>query len=371
MRSRKSRQDRRWNLIAGMIGAVVALGILYLFTEGTIFPEISGLGPWLGASLGASIGAGLTYILTRHYRREEDNQRRQALAAMLLYELQALEQTLTDIRRKLEPLGNTEITPFQTRIYDQAGANVLLFRSKTVLALMAFYGLVYELREMLADVKGIPEAALKLSQEIGQSLDAVQLQQQLEMQRLAAQGDAYSTILEGLSSRRLQYEKLQIDLQKYMASYRIAPTRHRQVHQQAILAAKAIQNVAQQLQEVEGGEGPPVLQFPVPAKPWIDHVDTKAMGDSPAISGWSSTEFSLPDWPRPTFKHSNLWAERARCTLCQHIMPAWHAKTGERDSQMLLTHLYEKAHRNGFEIFEAIDDKDTPVTGPHGSEKTG
>src|SRR5882724_7092354 len=91
LKSRRARQRQGWYLIAWVIGALVVLGSLYLVIEGTISSNVVGLAPWFGAAIGAS----LAYLLTRQQRREEDSQRRGALATLLLHELQLLEQALT------------------------------------------------------------------------------------------------------------------------------------------------------------------------------------------------------------------------------------------------------------------------------------
>lgn len=150
----KSREDRRREargLGLGMLGTVAALLVLYMLVEGTPTSGTAGLGPVIGASLGASVA----YILTRHQRRQEDDQRRRALATGLLSEIRFLERLLRDITTAVIPgePGDEMIEPYRTTVYDSAGANLLLFSRDTVHDLDALYQLVHRLREELQEIR--------------------------------------------------------------------------------------------------------------------------------------------------------------------------------------------------------------------------
>jgi len=360
LKSRRARQRQGWYLIAWVIGALVVLGSLYLVIEGTISSNVVGLAPWFGAAIGAS----LAYLLTRQQRREEDSQRRGALATLLLHELQLLEQALTDIRRELEPAGRKEVPPFQTMIYDQAGTTLLLFKSETIYALRSFYSQVYDLRKVLTEIRARPQVIQKATQDLYMRYIMVkEIGQTLRTQ--TADSDTGVTQLMDWNIpqtwSKMRARKKELHPANNFSDFYTDWTEHWHVHEQAISAATAIQPVAQQL-TAEGGEWPVATPFLV--KTWF--IDW--LFESP-----NSTEHSLPNWPAPAFKHSNLWAERARCMFCGHIIPAWHAKTGQVDNQMLFTHWAERhwgKEESNFK-FEAIDDTGTKLTGPHGSEKAG
>jgi hypothetical protein len=142
-RETRQREARDWGL--WLLGAVAALLALSVLVEETPLSGTAGLGPVIGASL----GAGVAYMLTRRQRRQEDDQRRRALATGLLSEIRLLEPGLRDIHGDTTAAYQV-MEPFQTAVYDQAGANLLLFRPATVHALNLFYNGVHELRTTLA-----------------------------------------------------------------------------------------------------------------------------------------------------------------------------------------------------------------------------
>jgi hypothetical protein len=94
-------------------------------------------------------------MLTRRQRRQEDAERRCALATSLLSEIRFLERLLRDITTALIPgePGEERIEPYRTAVYDSAGANLLLFSRDTVHDLDALYQLVHRLREELEDIR--------------------------------------------------------------------------------------------------------------------------------------------------------------------------------------------------------------------------
>lgn len=69
MKLRELRQREAWQLLAWIGVAVAALLIVYGLVEEAPASGIVGLGPVIGASL----GAGVTYMLTRRQRRQEDD----------------------------------------------------------------------------------------------------------------------------------------------------------------------------------------------------------------------------------------------------------------------------------------------------------
>jgi hypothetical protein len=103
----------------------------------------------IGTLLGTVIGGALTYGLTWDLKRRDDQQKRQALARGLLSEIRLLDLSLRDIHGTTTAAYRV-MEPFQTAIYDQAGANLLLFTPATVLALNVLYHMVHELQTILA-----------------------------------------------------------------------------------------------------------------------------------------------------------------------------------------------------------------------------
>lgn len=145
-----TREDKRraaWWLIVGEIVAVAVLLLLYLRVKG--IPPVEGVG--LGPVLGAGIGASLAYLLTRRQLREEEQRRRRALATILLSEAQLLYSILKDIDQAywMKAIHGEAIEAFHTAMYDQAGADRILFQPETVHALAHLYQLVHTLRTEL------------------------------------------------------------------------------------------------------------------------------------------------------------------------------------------------------------------------------
>jgi hypothetical protein len=146
----KSRNDRKREARCGgtwALAVVTGLLLVYVLITGTL--------TWIGviaplitttAALG---GVYLGSRLSQRQRREEETQRRQTLATGLLSEIRLLESGLRDIHGD-PTAAYCVIEPFQTAVYDQAGANLLLFQPATVHALNLFYNGVHELRTTLA-----------------------------------------------------------------------------------------------------------------------------------------------------------------------------------------------------------------------------
>ena len=93
MKPREVRRREAWCWGLGTLRAVAGLLLLYGLCEGMPTAEGGTLGPWIGAS----IGAGMTHLLTRRQRREEEARQRRTLATMLLQELRLLEIVLLEI----------------------------------------------------------------------------------------------------------------------------------------------------------------------------------------------------------------------------------------------------------------------------------
>jgi hypothetical protein len=103
----------------------------------------------IGTLLGTVIGGALAYILTWDLKRRDDQHKRHALATGLLSEIRLLDSSLRDIHGDATAAYRV-MEPFQTALYDQAGANLLLFKPATMHALNVFYDGVHELRTTLA-----------------------------------------------------------------------------------------------------------------------------------------------------------------------------------------------------------------------------
>jgi hypothetical protein len=131
-----------------------------------------------GALLGAVLGGVLGFMAAWLPKHWDDRQKRRALATLLLSEIRFMEGNLREIYYR----GVT--TPdfgFQTAIYDEASANLLLFSPPTVQALNVFYQHIHNLPELrtMGDVNGwlgvayqaacyIPEVATRLRDEGGE-----------------------------------------------------------------------------------------------------------------------------------------------------------------------------------------------------------
>jgi K+-sensing histidine kinase KdpD len=145
----RQREARCWGL--WVLVAVAGLLFLYVLIEGASTP---GMGAVTSLITAAAILTGecLGSRLTQRQRREEENQRRGALATMLLHELQLLKRILNDIRNTKTPGGLQEIALFHTAVYNQAGVNLALFTSNTVHIVMSFYHQVHALQEQLTQL---------------------------------------------------------------------------------------------------------------------------------------------------------------------------------------------------------------------------
>jgi hypothetical protein len=100
-----------------------------------------------GTLLGVVIGGALTYGLTWDLKRRDDQRKRHALATGLLSEIRLLDLSLREIHDDTTAAYRI-VEPFQTAMYDQAGANLLLFKPETIHALNIFYNGVHELQAM-------------------------------------------------------------------------------------------------------------------------------------------------------------------------------------------------------------------------------
>lgn len=103
----------------------------------------------IGTLLGAVIGGAISYLTTWELKRRDDQDKRRTLATGLLSEIRLLVLSLRDIHGTTTA-ANRVMEPFQTAMYDQAGANLLFFTPETVRTLNIFYNGVHELRTTLA-----------------------------------------------------------------------------------------------------------------------------------------------------------------------------------------------------------------------------
>jgi len=145
---RETKRREAWQLIAWAGGVVAGLLILYCMSEGAPLSGTGAMAPLMTASA-ALAGVVLGSWLAWRQRRKEDDQRRRALATGLLSEIRLLEPGLRDIHDDTTAAYRV-LEPFQTAMYDQAGANLWLFTAETVYALNIFYNGVHELRTTLA-----------------------------------------------------------------------------------------------------------------------------------------------------------------------------------------------------------------------------
>jgi hypothetical protein len=99
-----------------------------------------------GASLGAILGGVLGFMAVWLPKHWDDRQKRRALATLLLSEIRFLEGNLREICYEAPRSLYYSIRPFPTAIYDEAGANLLLFSPATVPALNVFYQQIHDLR---------------------------------------------------------------------------------------------------------------------------------------------------------------------------------------------------------------------------------
>jgi hypothetical protein len=148
VKSLKAKRREAWQLTAGVGAGVAVLLILYCLSEGAPPSGIGAMAPLITASA-ALAGVALGSWLAWRQRRKEDDQRRHALATGLLSEIRLLDLSLRDIHDDTTAAYRV-MDPFQTAMYDQASANLLLFTPETIRALNLFYNGVHELRTTLA-----------------------------------------------------------------------------------------------------------------------------------------------------------------------------------------------------------------------------
>jgi hypothetical protein len=146
----KSREDRKreaWCAGIWVLAVVTGLLLLYVLLAGAPTPWIGAMAPLITATAALG-GVYLGSRLSQRQRLEEEQRRRRALATLLLSEVRFVEGVV----RRLRGMVNLEgalIQPYETTVYDSAGANLLLFDKATVLELNTFYVLVRDLRAML------------------------------------------------------------------------------------------------------------------------------------------------------------------------------------------------------------------------------
>jgi hypothetical protein len=95
-----------------------------------------------GALLGAVLGGVLGFMAAWLPKHWDDRQKRRALATLLLSEVRFLERNLREILYRGIDAPDLD---FQTAIYNEAGAHLLLFAPATVHALNVFYQRIHEL----------------------------------------------------------------------------------------------------------------------------------------------------------------------------------------------------------------------------------
>jgi hypothetical protein len=146
----KSREDRKHEarcMGIWVVAAVIGLLLLYVLFVGAPAPWIGAMAPLITATAALG-GVYLGSRLSQRQRREEETQRRRALATLLLSEVRFVEGVVRRFRRMVK-LAGAIIQPYETRVYDSAGANLLLFDRGTVQEINTFYILVHDLRAML------------------------------------------------------------------------------------------------------------------------------------------------------------------------------------------------------------------------------
>ena len=143
----KSREDRKREarcMGIGMLAVVIGLLLVYVLLTGTPM--------WIGAIvplIAATAALGGVYLGSwLSQRREEETRRRWMLATLLLSEVRFIEGVVRRIRLMVN-LKGALIQPYETTVYDSAGAHLLFFDKATVLELNTFYVLVRDLRAML------------------------------------------------------------------------------------------------------------------------------------------------------------------------------------------------------------------------------
>ena len=103
---------------------------------------------WIGI-IGTLLGTVIGFIGAWWLRYWDDRRKRRTLATGLLSEIHLLDLGLRGIHDDTTAAYRV-MEPFQTAMFDQAGANLLLFGPETVHALNIFYNGVHELQAMFA-----------------------------------------------------------------------------------------------------------------------------------------------------------------------------------------------------------------------------
>jgi hypothetical protein len=103
----------------------------------------------IGTLLGVVVGAVTGFVGAWLLKYWDDRRKRQTLATGLLSEIRLLHLGLRNLHDDMTAAYRV-IEPFQTAMYNQAGANLLLFKPETMHALNIFYNGVHELQAMFA-----------------------------------------------------------------------------------------------------------------------------------------------------------------------------------------------------------------------------
>jgi hypothetical protein len=103
----------------------------------------------IGTLLGVVVGAVTGFVGAWLLKYWDDRRKRQTLATGLLSEIRLLHLGLRNLHDDMTAACRV-MEPFQTAMYDQAGANLLLFKPKTMHDLNVFYNGVHELQAMFA-----------------------------------------------------------------------------------------------------------------------------------------------------------------------------------------------------------------------------
>jgi hypothetical protein len=155
----KSREERKRKAQRGGIWTLaVVSGLLLVYVLVTSTPTwVAAMTPLITATAALG-GVYLGSWLTQRRQREDEQRRRQALATILLSEVKLLYHILKDIFQAsyLKGLHVQVIESFHTAMYDQAGADRLLFTPETTHALAAVYQNVHTLRVELNRSRDVP-----------------------------------------------------------------------------------------------------------------------------------------------------------------------------------------------------------------------
>jgi hypothetical protein len=103
---------------------------------------------WIGL-IGTLLGVVIGFVGAWLLKYWDDRRKRQTLATGLLSEIRLLHLGLRNLHDDMTAACRV-MEPFQTAMYDQAGANLLLFKPQTMHDLNVFYNGVHELQAMFA-----------------------------------------------------------------------------------------------------------------------------------------------------------------------------------------------------------------------------